>query len=442
MSAHHDAPLPTREEILRASSKPLPGWLYPLFGALAAIGLVVFLIGAVTGNERVWRALLYNWTYFTLISSAAIAFVAVQRIATARWSRAVLRFLEGYVAFLPVAFVILLLIVTVGIEPIFPWTHEEVHVEEKALYLSPGFLIPRVLITYLVIAALSLWMVWTSVRLDVAHAPEGGAGWARGLRERMRRGVADERREIHRTHSLQGKIAVALALAFGFGWCILAFDLSMTMDLHFQSTLYPWWVFMGGWVAALMLWAILVVTWRRFLDETPLITEHHLHDIGKLCFAFTAFWGYLTFGQYLVIWYGNMTEETHWFYLRLTGPWAYVSLTAVFLAFVLPFFGLLSRAAKVFRPTLIFFAACSLVGIWIVRYLEVYPSLYSQAIVLPFGLWEIGVFVMYVGLWGLSYVTFMNAFPRMRVVMLTSPYRDEIQVPVDPETMEPLPAHE
>jgi hypothetical protein len=442
VSAHHDVPLPTREEILRVASKPLPKWLMPLFLVLAAVGLLVFLIGAVTGEDRAWHALLYNWTYFTLISSAGVAVVAVQRITTARWSRPVVRFLEGYVAFLPVAFVILLLIVTVGREHIFPWAHEAPHVPEKALYLSPGFFVPRVLVVFLIITGLSIAMIWSSVRLDVAFSPEAGAGWARGMRARMRRGLREERREIHSTHSRQGVIAVLLALAFGFGWCVLAFDLSMTIDVHFQSTLYPWWVFMGGWVAAIMLWALLVMTWRRFLGETPLIGESHFHDIGKLCFAFTAFWGYLTFGQYLVIWYGNFLEETHWFYQRLVGPWAYVSVAAVVFAFVLPFFGLLARSAKVFRPTLAFFAACSLVGIWTVRYLEIYPSLHPTALSLPFGLWEIGVFVMYVGLWGLCYVAFMNAFPRMRVVMMTSPFRDEIQVPVDPDTMEPLPAHE
>ena len=442
MSAHHDAPLPTREEVLRASSKPLPGWLVPFFAVLAALGLVVFLVGAFTGQERAWHALLFNWLYFTVLSSAGVAFVGVQRITTARWSRPVVRFLEGYVAFLPVAFVILLVMVTVGMGHIFPWAHEAPHVPEKALYLSPGFFIPRVLIVFLIITALSLLLVWRSVRLDVAFAPDWGAAWARGTRERMRRSLRDERREIHTTHSRQGLTSVLLALAFGFGWCILAFDLSMTLDVHFQSTLYPWWFFMGGVLTAILLWALLTMTWRRFLDETPLIGESHFHDIGKLCFAFTAFWGYLTFGPYLVIWYGNFVEETHWFYQRLIGPWAYVTLAAAFLAFVIPFFGLLSKAAKVFRPTLALFAACGLLGIWIVRYLEVYPSLHPGAERLPFGLWEIGVFVMYVGLWGLCYVFFMNAFPRMRLVMMTSPFRDEIQVPVDPETMEPLPAHE
>jgi hypothetical protein len=280
------------------------------------------------------------------------------------------------------------------------------------------------------------------VRLDTALLPEWGARWAGGFRERMRRGFREERREIHSTHSTQGWLAVVLALAFGYGWTSLAFDLSMALDLHFQSTLYGWWFFMGGWVTALMIWSLLVMAWRRFLNVYDLVTEHHIHDLGKLCFAFTAFWGYLTFGQYLIIWYGNLAEETHWTRLRLIAPWQGVTLAIVFLAFVLPFFGLMSRAAKVFLPTFILFALCAILGHYLVRYDEVYPALYGVADNEPFGLWEIGAFLLYAGTWGTSYMAFMDAFPRMRTTLMTSPYRDEVQVPVDPDTMEPLPAHE
>ena len=113
------------------------------------------------------------------------------------------------------------------------------------------------------------------------------------------------------------------------------------------------------------------------------------------------------------------------------------------LAFFAPFFGLISRAAKMFFPTFILFAVCSLVGTWMQRYVEVYPSLYGTTPAsLPFGVWEIGITLMYLGIWGLCYIGFMDAFPKMRIVLQTSPYRDEVQVPVDPKTMEPLPAHE
>jgi hypothetical protein len=182
--------------------------------------------------------------------------------------------------------------------------------------------------------------------------------------------------------------------------------------------------------------------WRRHLNAYDLITENHFHDLGKLCFAFTAFWGYLTFGQYLVIWYGNMAEETHWARLRLISPWLPFTMVAVFAMFVLPFFGLMSRAAKVFLPTFVFFAASILIGLWVLRYTEVYPSLHYESATAPFGLWELGVTAGYLGLWGLCYIAFMNAFPRMRATLMSSPYRDQVQVPYDPETMETLPAHE
>ena len=438
----HAAHVPTREELVATYSKPVPKALGLIALVLSVLGALVFVIGLFVAPDRAWRAYHANWLFFTSLSSAGVVFVAVQRITTARWSRPIVRLQEGYVAFLPVAFLLLLISIFLGTSHIFPWTHERPPVAEKVLYFDATFLTVRALLSLALITLLSLWYVYTSVRLDVGLLPEWGAKWAAGLRARMRAGFGEERREIHSTHSLQGKLAVVLALIFGYGWTLLAFDLSMGLSLHFQSTLYGWWFFMGGWLCSLTLLSLLVMAWRRHLGAEAIIGENHFHDLGKLCFAFTAFWGYLTFGQYLVIWYGNMGEETHWARLRLIAPWVHFSVSAVMLVFFVPFFGLLSRAAKVYRPTLALFAIISLIGMWLVRYLEVYPSLYGEVPGLPFGLWEIGVTLGYVGIWASCYLAFMNAFPRVRAVLMTSPYRDEVQVPVNPETMEPLPAHE
>ncbi|HJR65346.1 MAG TPA: hypothetical protein VJ802_02870 [Gemmatimonadaceae bacterium] len=441
MSAHHDTHVLTREEILSATDRPIGRGVKLASLIFAILGAIVFLFGAIQGEHRAWQALHVNWLFFVSVSQAAVVFVAVQRITTARWSRPIVRLLEGYVAFLPVGFLLLVLIF-LGRHHIFPWTHEAPPVPEKVLWFDPAFVIGRDLVVFAILVLLSVWYVYTSVRLDVGRSQEAGAKWARGLRDRMRRGFGDERREIHTTHSRQGRLAVFLCLAFGFFMSLLSWDLSMTLDMHFQSTLYSWWFFMGGWLGALMSWALLTMWWRRHLDAYDLITDHHFHDLGKLCFAFTAFWGYLTFGQYLVIWYGNMGEETHWARLRLIAPWLKFTLPVVFLVFVLPFFGLLSRAAKVFLPTLAFFAISSLIGLWLLRYIEVYPSLHYESAQAPFGLYEIGVTLGYLGVWGLCYAAFMDAFPRMRVTLMTSPYRDQVQVPFDPETMETMPAHE
>ncbi|MDQ6690514.1 MAG: hypothetical protein M3Z18_08400 [Gemmatimonadota bacterium] len=437
----HDVHVPTREEVVAGLDRPTPAILKTISVALAVFGLAVFVLGLFLRPDRVWQALLVNWLYFTSISSAGVMFVAVQRITTARWSRPIIRFLEGYVAFLPVAFILILLIVFVGRHHIFWWSINTPTIHEKAVWLNPPFFFARVIGVFIIISSLSLWYIYTSVRLDVGILPEAGAEWARGLRERMRRGFRDERRELHSTHSLQGRLAVFLGFAFVFGWIVLAWDLSMSLDPHFQSTMYGWWFFMGAWVASLASWTVIVVAWRRFLGRYDLIQEKHFHDLGKLCFAFTAFWGYLTFGQYLVIWYGNLGEETHWMRLRLIEGWRIPTLITVGLMFG-PFFGLLSRAAKVFLPTMVLFASFTVLGLWMHRYLEVYPSIYGVVSNIPLGVWELGVAVGLLGVWSFCYLSFMDAFPRMRVLLMTSPYRDEVQVPVDPRTMEPLPAHE
>jgi len=439
----HPPRVPTREEVLLASSKPLPGALKTIFVILAVIGALVFVAGAILAPERAWSSFHANWLFFAALSTAGVVFVAVQRITTARWSRQVIRFMEGYVAFLPIAFVFLLLTLFVGRGYVFPWTHEAYPVPEKAQYFNRTFLTVRDIVVFGLMVVLGLWYVYRSLRLDVGRIPEWGARWARGWRERMRAGFGEERRELHSTHSLQGRLAVWMVLLFAFGWSMLSWDLSMGLSLHFQSTLYGWWFFMGGWLCALSLFALLILAWNRYLRTADgFIEERHFHDIGKLCFAFTAFWAYLTFGQYLVIWYGNLGEETFFMRLRLIQPWKAVTVTAVVMVFLLPFFGLLSRAAKVFKPTLFLFTVSSLVGMWLIRYVEVYPSEFGVPGGIPFGVWEIGTTLLYVGLWGWAYCAFMDAFPRMRVTLMTSPFRDEVQVPVDPETMEPLPAHE
>jgi hypothetical protein len=442
MTAHGDSGAPSRPELAALAAQPTPARIKKAALAAAVVGLVVFVICLFQDADRAWRAFHVSWLFFASISSAGVTFAAVQRITTARWSREVVRFIEGYVAFLPVALVFLLLIVTVGRSHIFPWTHVAPPVAEKQLYLAPSFFVPRVLVLFTILTLLGLWYIYTSVRLDVGVVPEAGASWASGIRSRMRAGFGEERRELHSTHSRQGVLAVFVVLTFGFFWPVLAFDLSMTLDLHFQSTLYGWWWFMTAWIGSLMMFALLTMWWRTTLHAESLVQERHFHDIGKLCFAFTAFWGYLTFGQYLVMWYGNMGEETHFFRLRAIAPWAALTTIVPVLAFVLPFFGLLSRAAKVFLPTMALFAWSSLIGTWLQRYGEVYPSLYGTPPQMPLGLPELGVLLLYIGVWGLSYFAFMDAFPKIRVFLNTSPYRDEVQIPVDPRTMEPLPATE
>src|SRR5688500_17488594 len=109
----HDAHAPSREEVLTGIDRPSAPLLNTICLAFACIGFLIFVIGLFLPPDRAWQALLVSWLYFTSISSAGVMFVAVQRITTARLSRPIVLFLEGYVAFFPVAFILLLLILLV-----------------------------------------------------------------------------------------------------------------------------------------------------------------------------------------------------------------------------------------------------------------------------------------------------------------------------------------
>src|SRR5205085_11975206 len=133
---------------------------------LAAIGAIAFVLGLMSDPDRAWRAYHVSWLFFTSLSSAGVMFVAVQRITTARWSRAIIRFEEGYVAFLPVAFVLLLLTLFLGKHHVFWWSNRVPEIHEKAVYLNPPFFFIRVIGIALIITWLGLWYMYSNVRLD------------------------------------------------------------------------------------------------------------------------------------------------------------------------------------------------------------------------------------------------------------------------------------
>lgn len=119
MSAHVQAP-PSRDRVIAAGAIPLGGKLRQGSLVLAMLGMAAFVYGAATGSDRAWHAFQFNWLFFTLVASGGVMFVAVQRITTARWSRGVIRFLEGFAAFLPFAWLGLVLMILVGKGHVYP----------------------------------------------------------------------------------------------------------------------------------------------------------------------------------------------------------------------------------------------------------------------------------------------------------------------------------
>ncbi len=174
MSAHETA-APARERVISAGAKPLPPMVRQVSIALALLGLVIFLYGVFTGNDRAWHAFHVNWLFFTTISSAAVMFAAVQRITTARWSRGIIRFSEGFVAFLPLALIGLVVMVLFGRSHVYPWWNHLAELpHEKQVYLGHRFFAIRTLLVFTLLATLQVWYIWTSVRWARCRRVAGG----------------------------------------------------------------------------------------------------------------------------------------------------------------------------------------------------------------------------------------------------------------------------
>jgi hypothetical protein len=243
------------------------------------------------------------------------------------------------------------------------------------------------------------------------HAVQRAARDERRLRyERWSRGyditsatVAEQERRIHR-------LAPIYTVLYAYVFTLVAFDGIMALQPHWFSNLLGGWIFMGAFLGAHMLLALLMIHGAKHLGVADLVSPKQRHDLGKLCFGFTVFWTYLMWAQFLVIWYGNLPEETGFVFARLWGHWLPLGVAVGWGMFIIPFFGLLGVRPKKVRVSLGFFALVSLVALWLERYLLVMPSV----TVFPgpvIGQPELGATLLFLGLFLLTYSLFARTFP-------------------------------
>ena len=207
-------------------------------------------------------------------------------------------------------------------------------------------------------------------------------------------------------------MAPTYVVLYAFVFTLVAFDGIMALQPHWFSNLLGGFYFMGSFLGAHMLLALMMMYGSRHLGVADLVSPKQRHDLGKLCFGFTVFWTYLMWAQFLVIWYGNLPEETGFVFARLWGHWLPVGKAVLLGMFVIPFFGLLGVAPKKIRPIFGFFATISLVALWLERYLLVMPSitpLPGPVFLVP----ELGPTLLFAGLYLLSYALFARTFPML-----------------------------
>ena len=377
------------ELIQKARQAPLARFM--LFGTFAAgLGAIVLLLGLLSGHpERTWWAYHTNFVFWVGMAQGMVVFAATQKLAKGHWSGVIIRFAEAGAAFTAVA-VVLFVGLIVGRQYIFTWIHEPR--PEVGWWLTNKWFFAR---NGAILVVLS-WLSWRFVRHDTApdvREVTGGEVVAR----------TEDAARISRD-------AAILILAYAFGYSLLGYDLIMSLATKWVSNLFGAFYFMGSFLAGLMLLAVLAIVLRRAMGLGGIYTSRQQHDLGKLCFGFTVFWAYLMWSQFLVIWYGNLPEETYFIFYRLYGVWRPVGIAVFLLVFLIPFIGLLGVKPKLFAPTMVGFALVSLVGIWLERYLEVVPAINGGAGP-AIGLPEIGVTLFFGGLFFMSWAWFARKYP-------------------------------
>jgi hypothetical protein len=392
---------------------------YDLFlgvgAGLAFLGLFLFVQSLLAGPalaDRAWQLFHVNWIYFTGLSAGGVAFVAVQKISNAKWSGMIIRFAEALVAFLPVSLVGLLLIFTAGYESIYgPMQHALPELQHsKALWLSHGFMFARLAVGLVALTIVGWKLVWADLKPDM-HAVLRAAPEERRLRyERWTRGYGESSAAVAAHEDRIRHLGPGYAVLYAYVLTLVAFDGVMALQPHWFSNLLGGFIFMGAFLSAHMLLALLMIYGSAHLGVKDLVSPKQRHDLGKLCFGFSVFWTYLMWAQFLVIWYGNLPEETGFVFARLWGHWLPIGVAVLWGMFIIPFFGLLGVRPKKSRITLGFFATISLLALWLERYLLVMPSISP----LPGPLFEIheaGPTLLFAGLFLLTYALFGRTFP-------------------------------
>jgi hypothetical protein len=328
-----------------------------LAGAIGAGGLALTLLGGMVGDpRRALYAYLVAFVYWLGLALGALILLGSFHASSAKWPVVLRRFLESVPASLP-AFAVLLLPILAGMRHLFPWVDpsalgaEVRHlVEHKRPYLNVPFFVARAALYFAVWIAIATLLRSWSVRQD----RQGGITLTRWQRR------------------LGAGSLPLLALTMSFA----AFDWMMSLDPRFYSTIFGVYWFAGSFLGA---FAVIVIAATATRGDPTQFGAHmnleHFHSLGKFMLAFVAFWGYIAFSQFMLIWIANVPEEVPWYVVRIHGAWGWCGAFLALFQFLVPFFLLLSRPLKRDPRRLSWVAAWLLLVHWVDLYWVIMPAL-------------------------------------------------------------------
>lgn len=405
------------EDVVKLSKFDPAPVLKPLSLALLLIGIGGFVAGLMSNADAAWRAFLSNYFFWLGLALGAVMWSAVMRITSARWGRSLMRFGEGAVFYLPVAWLLFFVLVAGGwTSHLYEWAHHPI--PHKETWLNPTFVFVRSFgyLTILVLAMVAY--VYHSLKSDVRVLKQ--ANYASDFFQRFFGDASGSEEEWRKSQNFLLRFSPALGVIYAVTVSLLSFDLLMSLEPFWYSTMFGGYIFMGNMLMGMAFLAILCALVPERGHLQALIGKYQFWDVGKLLLAFATLWVYLTWSQYLPIWYGNMAEETGYVLKRTTGAYENVAWAVLALIWIIPFWMVLPKNLK-WRPKWLALAAVvALCGKWLEQWLIVIPSQFGHApvaleeAVYP-GWIDIAACLMFAGLFILSYRFFLRNIPVLPV---------------------------
>jgi len=369
-------------------------------GALGVglIALVALVIGAMFDRERALQGYLVTYLFWVGLPIGGLAILMLQHITGGAWGAVIRRILEALVATFPLM-AVLFVPIALSLPELYAWADADVvaHdpiLQHKTPYLNESFFVARAAVYF------GLWVVLSFFL-------------ARWSRMRDRPNPPSQRRLENLSRG--GLLVLAMTGTFA------SIDWAMSLEPHWFSTIYGI-LFLGGQVLAALAFSISIAA---SLSDAPLLgnsfTPDRFHDLGKLLLAFVMVWAYFALSQFLIIWSGNLPEETPWYFRRLNGGWQWMGVSLVVLHFAVPFALLLSRPLKRRAGAL---AAVAL-GVLAMRVVDVYwlvaPSFGSDHFAVS---WI--DFAALIAIGGIWFAFFVSRLARQPLLPLSDPDLPEL----------------
>ena len=384
------------------AQKSKVGWIFVL---LIIIGMAAFIYGILSPHpEKAWQAYLINFLLWSAIAQGAVLFSAVMHMTRARWSGPLSALSESFAAFFPLSFVLFLLLF-LGRSHIFPWLHADLH--GKEVWLNIPFLFTRDCIGLLVLYAIGFAYLYNALQL------RSGANQAQGtFRKMIHRGWIRNNRSPEQVKKKMTIWAGLYILAFTLVLSLIGYDLVMSMDPHWVSTLFGGYTFVKAFYVGLGALIILAAVTRIKKGKASGLEPSHFHDIGKLFFAFCLLWADFFYVQLTVIWYGNIPEETHYVIERtLMVPWNTLAWTIFGVCFIIPFVILLNKRVKSAPVFMVILCSVIIIGFWLEHLLLLAPALSHDAHSLSLSISDGLITVGFFGLMVMALSFFLKRFP-------------------------------